>query len=798
MPHWETSSIKQRRKMIRVAVSILLGWLGFYINLNPIVFQALPPHHLRFLLGQSLPLLLSMLWGWRYGLISATLGLAGLYSFVIYAENGWSLLAYFPFHIFWFVWHGYWAKRFDEEGFWYHSLYVVELPFSLAYTLMLLFIVPILTQFNPPFWNPQATETSIDYPVLIRIAVKTTINNYVLLAMVDILRHFHWVRAIFETKDQSKYLTQPSKFIGYSLLAGFIAWFMDGILEYIFFNTAKLDFLTTLLAPSLHSLFARFLFLITCLLIGVYSTRTIHKQMQIEKELAESRRKLTLFLQAAHEALIELNLIQHQAFFSPRFYQMLGYTSKEIPALLESWLDLLHPEDKDFFLRELDCLKPQDNKPISIELRLKRKDNIWCWVLFRGQCMSWTEQGKALLLMGTINDISDSRLMEERLRQSEKLEAIGQLAGGITHDFNNQLAVIQGYTEILLRKVSDPTLVKTINSILMACQRATGLTQQLLSFSRRKRSPKTPVDIHSIIQEVCPLLEHSLDKKIIIQQTLSATQHTLLGDATQIQNALLNLALNARDAMPEGGTLHFKTENITLTPTLIKSLALNRNAGAFLCISVSDTGIGMSEETQKHLFEPFFTTKAKGKGTGLGLASVYGTIRNHHGAIQVESKLKEGTCFKIYFHHTETQDEITPLLEIQDLPTLKAPPSNLMVIDDEDTIRKLVGEILEMAGHQVIYCKDGSEAVEWFQKSTKKIDLVILDMIMPNLNGRETFIALKKMQPTLKVLISSGYSINDDIQYLLSKGAFGYIQKPFRADDLLRRVNGILTTQKKK
>ncbi len=397
-------------------------------------------------------------------------------------------------------------------------------------------------------------------------------------------------------------------------------------------------------------------------------------------------------------------------------------------------------------------------------------------------------QGKKAILEIFI-DITDRKKLEDRLRQSEKMEAIGQLAGGIAHDFNNQLMGIMGYAEMLAVRLDDKNLREYAENIMRASKRSSDLTKDLLAFSRKGKIRSVSVNMHNEIEEVVSILERSIDKRIEIKRILKASPATVMGDPSQLQNALLNIAINARDAMPEGGELVFTTENLRFQGSPLNDEFLREEFGHCMKISISDTGRGMDKETIKHIFEPFFTTKEVGKGTGMGLASVYGTVNNHHGIINVRSELGKGSVFTLYFPVTEEKDE-------KDISEKKnavlSRKLTIMLVEDEELVRGMVVKMLNSLGNKVIACKDGIEAVELYKKAYKDIDMVVLDMIMPKMSGKDTFSALKEINPEVKVLLSSGYSIDGEAQEILNAGANGFIQKPFKSNEIANAIGDII------
>ena len=374
---------------------------------------------------------------------------------------------------------------------------------------------------------------------------------------------------------------------------------------------------------------------------------------------------------------------------------------------------------------------------------------------------------------------------EDRLRQSEKLTAIGQLAGGIAHDFNNQLAGVMGYADMLAQRLDQEPYKRFAQGIMVSARRAADLTQKLLAFGRKGKYLLVPVDIHQILGEVVSILERSIDKRVRIRQVLKVGHATIMGDPNQIQNALLNLALNARDAMPQGGELTFETDALTFNEADCREHHQEISPGPFLRITVIDSGFGMSDEVKKHLFEPFFTTKEPGKGTGMGLASVYGTVRNHHGTISIESDEGHGTTVRLCL-------PLAPYAAKESGERYDATPARgtarVLLVDDEETVRTMAPEMLRDLGYSVVTCCNGREAVEYYRAHSREVDLVILDMVMPEMGGRDAFIAMRKINPKVRALLSSGYSLDGEAQDILDEGVLAFIGKPYRHNELSEAV----------
>ena len=367
-----------------------------------------------------------------------------------------------------------------------------------------------------------------------------------------------------------------------------------------------------------------------------------------------------------------------------------------------------------------------------------------------------------------------------------KMEAIGRLAGGIAHDFNNILTAIQGNAELLqmdgfCQVERDDMLMQ----IMVAARRAAELTKQLLDFARKGTFQIVAVDTTTIIEQTVALLSHSIDKRIDIELDLQADPPAVLADPSQIESALVNLGMNACDAMPNGGVLTFATRNIVLDEESCVNYAGEMTPGPYVEVCVCDTGSGMDSETRSRIFEPFFTTKEVGKGTGLGLASVYGCIKSHYGSIQVDSHPGQGTTFRVLLHAAEAACVSGDGPACQNVIRGMG---HVLVVDDEGIVREFVATALQKLGYSVSLCVDGAEAVEYFKDCHKDIDLVILDLIMPILNGPDTFRELKAIDPDVKVLISSGFSQNETTNDLIDEGALGLLSKPFRINQLAQMV----------
>jgi signal transduction histidine kinase len=372
---------------------------------------------------------------------------------------------------------------------------------------------------------------------------------------------------------------------------------------------------------------------------------------------------------------------------------------------------------------------------------------------------------------------------EKQFRQAQKMEAIGQLAAGIAHDFNNVLTAIQGNAELCRMRGSDnPECQKSNEETIKACQRAAELTRKLLSFARRGKQQTVSFDLHDTIQDVVHLLRHSIDRQVEIEVDPQASPSAISGDPGEIHSALLNLGLNARDAMPHIGNLTFTTRLVELQGA---HESWQLAPGSYIEIAVTDTGTGMDAETQSHIFEPFFTTKGEGKGTGLGLAAVYGCVKSHDGDILVQSEVGQGSVFRLMLP-AEIGAEKTTITQASGAPIKGT--GRILLVDDEEIVRNFAATALRHLGYDVHMCADGVEALAYFEEHHNEIDLVFVDLIMPVMSALEILTEVRRICPAARVLVYSGYSDSDRIEELLSAGAIGFLSKPFGINELSQKV----------
>ena len=412
-------------------------------------------------------------------------------------------------------------------------------------------------------------------------------------------------------------------------------------------------------------------------------------------------------------------------------------------------------------------------------------------ISFLKKIMSDLEISRADL---TERNIELDRILEElklthiQLLQAQKMEAVGQLAGGIAHDFNNILTAIIGFGTLLKMEEKDDLSRSYINNILTSAERAANLTRALLTFSRKQIIRPKLLNLNDIIQRLEKLLSRLIGEDIELSVVLTDKDLTVMADSSQIDQVLMNLATNAQDAMPEGGSLTIKTECVQLDYEFIKRHGFNK-PGHYALLSVEDTGTGMDEKTREKIFEPFFTTKEVGKGTGLGLAMVYGIVKQHDGYINVYSEPDRGTIFKIYLPLIKStiEEEKEAIL-----PMIERGTETVLLAEDNAQVRELIREVLTGFGYTVLEAKDGEEAIQVFYENREKIQLLILDVIMPKRNGKEVYDEIKMVRPDIEAIFMSGYDANIIYKKNIVEERFDFIPKPILPDELLRKVRKVL------
>ena len=496
----------------------------------------------------------------------------------------------------------------------------------------------------------------------------------------------------------------------------------------------------------------------------------------ITEELLTAKRHFEIILERMSDGVLEINSEGRVVYANPFALSLTGKPEKKL--LGSHFFDVFSGDDRQ---RVRDLMEITDVKPKTITedhpLRLNRNK-------ITLNILPLDEDGFASIII--LNDVTERKRMEYQLQQSQKMEAIGTLASGIAHDFNNLLMGIQGWASLMLID-TDPSHphFEYIEGIERIIKNAAELTKQLLDFSRSRKYELKPTDLNELIKNQ-NLMFGRTRKEINIRDKYEENLWVSEVDQSQIGQVILNLYINAWQAMPGGGDLYIQTENVILDEDYVKPYKVA--PGKYVKISVADTGMGMDEATQKRIFDPFYTTKEIGMGTGLGLASAYGVIKNHGGFINVYSEKGEGTTFDIYLPVSEKE-----ILEDKKLiEELLKGDETVLLVDDEDMIIDVSERLLGKLGYKVLIAKSGKDAIKTYKAKKDYIDMVILDIIMQDMNGGDIYDKLKEINPVIKVLLSSGYSINGQATGILEQGCDGFIQKPFNIKDLSLKIREIL------
>ncbi len=513
---------------------------------------------------------------------------------------------------------------------------------------------------------------------------------------------------------------------------------------------------------------------------AIESIRDISEMKKFEAALKESEEKYRLLVEHANDAIF-IAQDEVMKFVNPKVEEITGYTADELAQM--PFIDITHPEDRNMVLERHKKRLNGEEPPNIYPFRIVNRSGETLSVELNVVLINW--EGRPATL-NFVRDITEQKRLEAQLQQAQKMEAMGTLAGGIAHDFNNLLMAIQGRAALtLMNKDSSHPDFEHLKGIERHVESAVTLTRQLLGFARGGKYEVKPTDLNELIQKQNKMFGRT-KKEITIKGTYEENLWSVEVDRGQIEQVLLNLFVNAWQAMPGGGDLYLETENVIIGENYVKSFAIE--PGEYVKISVRDTGIGMDKATQERIFDPFFTTKEMGRGTGLGLASAYGIIKNHGGFINVYSEKGHGTIFNVFLP-VSLKDVIEEKEPAEDI--LRG-SETVIIVDDEGMIIEVAEELLKWLGYKTMIAGGGKEAIEVYEAHKERIDMVILDMIMPDMSGSEVYDRLKHINPEVKVLLSSGYTIDGAASEIMSRGCNGFIQKPFKIKELSQKLREIL------
>ena len=535
-----------------------------------------------------------------------------------------------------------------------------------------------------------------------------------------------------------------------------------------------------------HSIWVLFILLLVSIVLSYAVFQLQRRYVDLkrkDKELAESEIK---FRSLVEHSLVGIYIIQDGLFryVNPRFCDIFGYSSVEIMDE-KGPRDLAYPEDWPMVEKNLNLRLEGEAESLDYTFRSVRADGRVIHVEVYGVRLIY---GGRPAVIGMLLDITDRLNLEEQLRQSQRLESLGLFAGGVAHDFNNILTAITGYASLLGMKLKDRDLKDKIDQILRASDRAATLTHGLLAFSRKQILEPRSLFLRSVVGDFEKILRRLIPETIELRTDLGETM-PVMADKGQVEQVIMNLITNARDAMPEGGEIIIETFDSVFDEEYLSAHPWIKRKGRFTCLSISDTGEGMEDEVKSRVFEPFFTTKEVGKGTGLGLPTVYGIVKQHGGFIHLYSEKGRGTTFKIYLPVTEAEPCET---ERETVSVLSDGTERILVAEDDEIVRSMACEVLKERGYEVTSVKDGAEAVEIIRERKDQLDLLVLDVVMPLKGGRDVLEEVRGLGYSGGVLFISGYTVNAIHKDFFLEEGLNFLTKPFDLQEFLRKVRYVL------
>lgn len=512
------------------------------------------------------------------------------------------------------------------------------------------------------------------------------------------------------------------------------------------------------------------------------------EQRQADAAARDAALRLKTAVEAGNIGLWDWDLRTDKVFYSREWKSQIGYAEHEIGDTAEEWRSHLHQDDREHTLRAVEAYMQNPVGDFRVEFRFRHKDGSYRWILAQGALLH-DDAGKPMRMLGSHTDITERKRMEDQLVQATKMEAIGQLTGGMAHDFNNLLGVVIGNLDLLGAHVSnDPAAAELAGDALRGALRGAELVKRLLAFSRRQSLEPKVLAMGEVIDGIVPLLRRTLGEHIEISATAAAGLWPVYADPVQLESAIVNLAVNARDAMPQGGQLTIETANVELDEQYAQQ-HMSVASGEYVMLAVSDSGVGMTPEVQARLFEPFFTTKAPGQGTGLGLATCYGIVKQHGGQIWVYSEVGHGTTVKVYLPRSTEVEESRMSAEPA---ATRGGAETVLLVEDDSGVRVLAARVLRQLGYTVLEAKDGGEALRVAAAHEGRVDLLLTDVVMPQLSGSELAAQLLGQDPELKIIYTSGYTEDRVVQDSWAEVGVAFLSKPFSGVELAQIVRTTL------
>ena len=516
----------------------------------------------------------------------------------------------------------------------------------------------------------------------------------------------------------------------------------------------------------------------------VANWRDITERLRAEQALRNSEQSYRSLVDGVRDVIFALSPGGEVTSLNPAFEEMTGFPPAEwVGRPFEAFV---HPDDVPLALDLFGRVLQGEPRP-TIQFRILTRAGTYRVAEFSATAQ--LRDGRLTGILGIGRDVTERLGLEQQLRQAQKMEAVGRLAGGIAHDFNNILTAITGHADLLLEDLGhhDPRRAD-VDEIRRSAERAAGLTRQLLAFSRQQVLQPKVVDLNALVLDMDKLLRRLIGEDVELATVLDPTLGRVTADPGQLEQVIVNLAVNARDAMPQGGKLTLETRNIDLDSSYTLEHSLVK-PGPYVQLTVSDSGIGMDEETQAHAFEPFFTTKPRGQGTGLGLAMVYGTVKQSGGFIWVYSEPGRGATFKIYLPRVDAVHAPAPVAEAA---VVLDGSETVLVAEDEDAVRQIIERALQARGYRVMVARNGSEALALAGRHAGQIDLLVTDVVMPDMNGRVLSQRLMDVRPAIKTLYLSGYTDDAILHHGVLQEGVAFLQKPFSLGALARKVRDVI------
>ncbi|MBS1842465.1 MAG: PAS domain-containing protein [Acidobacteria bacterium] len=581
------------------------------------------------------------------------------------------------------------------------------------------------------------------------------------------LRHVHPEdRELVLAEEQRLHKTGSAFFAEYRMVSkdGRVIWFRD---ESMIIRPEGMD------APVLYGI----LF-------------DISERKATESALRESEERLRLALEAAHLGMWEWDPETDALFWDDRHCSLFGLDPKQAPATAAKFIDYVHTDDRDWVKHAVREALRTDESYVA-EYRVRWPDGKEHWLASAGRVLQRNQNSRACRMRGITYDVTDRRGLEEHLRRAQKMEAIGQLAGGVAHDFNNLLMVIRGHVELLMNRPGvDTSVARNAEAIQKASDRAAGITQQLLAFSRKQVLQARVIEMRTVVKDIANLLRRLLGPMVEFRLQLPQEPLWVRADESQLEQVVLNLAINARDAMPNGGTVTAIVDRVAADSHFVR-----RRPGMpekdYIRLRVIDTGTGMDAATQARIFEPFFTTKEFGKGTGLGLATVYGVVKQSDGWIWVDSALGSGTTFEIFLPAVNEPGEEDAKAEHKSRQA--GGSETILVVDDEEGVREVASQYLSSRGYRVLAAESGAQALQMAKNESGKIDVLVTDALMPGMSGPALAKELLAQRPSTKVLYISGYAEDTSLLEDARQRGDAFLQKPFGLDSLAEKLRALLS-----